>query len=300
MLTLFSIPKAFEGDNAVMQRNAIQSWLRLRPRPEIILFGKDKGTPETAAEFSLHHVAGVECNESGTPLVNSLFETAERTAANDVLCYINSDIILLSDFLPAVERVAQLRRRFLIGGQRWDVDIKEPLDFVPAWEEQVRDRVAQSGKLHGPTGIDYFVFSRGLWGEIPPFAIGRTTWDNWLLYRARARKGVLIDATPVVTAVHQNHGYSHVANGFDGAWKGPESKRNFELSGGTKHVFTLNDANFLLTPGGLKKPELTLERLNRQLVTTAVLRPYLVPFTWLAKLGLGVIYRLRRMGRKTV
>jgi len=37
MLTLFTIPKAFQGHTGVIQRNAIRSWTLLRPECEIIL-----------------------------------------------------------------------------------------------------------------------------------------------------------------------------------------------------------------------------------------------------------------------
>jgi len=55
VLTLFTIPKAFNGHIAVIQRNAIQSWMRLHPEIEIILFGADEGTAEAAREFGLRY-----------------------------------------------------------------------------------------------------------------------------------------------------------------------------------------------------------------------------------------------------
>ena len=51
MLTLFTIPKAFEGHSGVIQRNAIKSWTLLQPQCEIILMGDDEGTGEAAAEM---------------------------------------------------------------------------------------------------------------------------------------------------------------------------------------------------------------------------------------------------------
>ncbi|MCK4788759.1 MAG: hypothetical protein KAV87_33765 [Desulfobacteraceae bacterium] len=298
MLTLFSIPKQFQDDTAIVQRNAIQSWTHLKPRPDIILFGDDKGTAEVAAEFGIRHVPGIACNEFGTPLVSALFETAEREAKGNVLCYVNADIILLSDFMSALEQIMHRKRRFLAAGQRWDVDIKEPLKFGPRWEEQLRAMVTQNGQLHPPTGIDYFIFTHGLWGNIPPFAIGRTVWDNWLLYKARASKAPLIDASEVVMAVHQNHGYSHVPNGFEGAWKGSEAVRNLELSGGSSYIFTLQDADWVLTARGLKKPKLTRERIGRQLDALAVLRPRLAPVFRLVKKCLILLNRPFRVTGK--
>jgi hypothetical protein len=226
-------------------------------------------------------------NEFGTPLVNSLFETAKHVVTSDLLCYINADIILLSDFMKAVRQVASQKRRFLMVGQRWDIDITETLGFAPNWEEHLRTRVTQNGRLHPPTGIDYFLFPRGFWGRIPHFAIGRTAWDNWLLYRARAQGASLIDATQTIMVVHQNHDYAHIPDGVEGAWKGQEAKRNQKLIGGYEKSFTLLDANWLLTSQGLM-PAATPEHQRRARETWLLLHyPALFVFRkWSQRLSL--------------
>jgi hypothetical protein len=59
VVTLFTIPKAFRGLIGVIQRNAIESWTHLQPRPEIIPPGNDEGTGEVARELGLRHVPHV-------------------------------------------------------------------------------------------------------------------------------------------------------------------------------------------------------------------------------------------------
>lgn len=287
MLTIFAIPKPFRGHNNVIQVNAIRSWLCLRPQCEIILFGKDEGTAEVASQNGLRHVPDVECNEYGTPLVSSLFGAAQRLASYNTLCYVNADIILTGDFLPAISQVS--KPSFLLVGRRWDIELKEPLDFEnPDWERQVRALVAEKGKSHPVTGIDYFVFSRGLYSDIPPLAIGRGGWDNWLIYRARASKAPVIDATAVIMAIHQDHDYSHHPGGAQGVWKGPEIKRNTELMGGVDHAFTLDYATHLLTAHGLKsalKPRHLYFRLRAVPILHPRLGFLLAPLKVLHKLG---------------
>ena len=51
------------------------------------------------------------------------------------------------------------------------------------------------------SALDYFVFTRNLWPEIPDFALGRTAWDNWLAAEPLLRGAPLIDATGAVTAI---------------------------------------------------------------------------------------------------
>ena len=215
------------------------------------MFGDEDGSAEVAAELGIRHIPEVSRNEYGTPVVDSIFDTAQKIGKHDLFCYVNADIILMGDFITAVLQVYQQMPRFLIIGQRWDVEINESLDFSGGWERKLHSFVVSRGRLHPPTGIDYFVFPRGLFGEIPPFAVGRAAWDNWMLYRARSRKAALIDATQVVMAVHQNHDYAHVPGGAQEVWKGREAMRNLKLAGGYDKTFSLNDANWLLSPQGL-------------------------------------------------
>ncbi len=272
-ITIFTTPKAFRDHLAIIQRNAIRSWTLLPAVGEIMLLGDSEGTAAVAQEFGVRHIPQVACNEYGTPLLNSLFESAQAAASFPVLAYVNADIILLDDFAAAVQRISP--PRFLMVGQRWDLDLNRPWDFTsPEWEARLHAYLAEHGNLHGATGIDYFVFPAGLWASIPPFAIGRTSWDNWLIYRARARGAAVVDATQAITAIHQNHDYSHVPGGSEKVWKGVEAQHNLELAGGQSRCFTLQDATHVLTPRGLEST-LDREHLLRHLSATSILHPRL-------------------------
>ncbi|HET8998367.1 MAG TPA: hypothetical protein VFP86_01850 [bacterium] len=243
MLTLFAIPKPFRDQVGVIQRNAIKSWAMLRPACQIVLLGDDEGTVEMAKECGARHVPEVARNEFGTPLLDSVFAVAERVATNDVLCYVNADIMLMSDFTAAVTRLAG-QKRFLMIGQRWDVDIDAPWDFEERdWENRLRSYVSNHGAFRDPYGPDYFVFTRGLWQTLPQLVLGRFFWEYWLIFRARSLSVPVVDATPCVMAIHQTHDYTHVK---PGVW-GPETRRNVELAGGPEHFFTVGDATHILT-----------------------------------------------------
>jgi len=267
MLTLFAIPKPFRGYIATIQYNAIQSWMRLQPACEIILFGDDEGTAEVVREFGLRHIPYVTLSEYGTPLLNSIFAQAQAVASHRVLAYVNADIILFGDFTAAVQRIPF--HRFLMVGQRWNMNLEQPLDFShPDWQSQLCECVRSQGTPNERCGIDYFVFTSGLWGEIPPFTIGRTVWDNWLIYRARAQGARVVDTSHAVMAVHQNHDYSHIregkTTGWEAAWNGPEAQRNLQLAGGDyTRGFTLDDATWALPARGFVRPVLSAERLRQ-------------------------------------
>lgn len=253
MLTIFSCPKHFLGPFNVIQRNAIQSWRRLGPEVEVILMGDDEGTSEVAKEFGVHHISDVARNASGTPLISSLFEKAQEEAACERMCYVNADIVLMSDFIQGIKRVAAEMPRSLMVGRRWNLDLKEPVDFNANWEEWLLTQVAHRGKLYYHFAIDYFVYPKGIWGEIPSFAIGRPGWDNWVLYRARRQGIPVVDLTKAVTVIHQNHDYSHHPGGWAGAMKGEESKQNIQLAGQVGHAYSLLDAQYCLTRKGVRR-----------------------------------------------
>ena len=241
------------GHIAVTQWNAIKSWTMLLPNPEVILLGDEEGVGEMARKLNVRHIPEVVCSEFGTPLVNSLFDTAQKASLNDMICYVNADIILQGDFMQGIERVITVEPQALMVGRRWNVDIKEILSFEGDWEADLSTLVGKKGKLYPYFAIDYFVFPRNVLGEIPPLAIGRPAWDNWVIYRARSLGLPVIDMTEAVTVVHQNHDYSHHPDGWEGAMKGEESRRNIELVGEVAHVHSLLDATHYLTVRGLKK-----------------------------------------------
>lgn len=250
-LTLFACPKSVGGAHIeTIQRNALTSWTLLPGRPEIILFG-EASAARLAAELGARHSDRVDFTATGAPLLDSLFGAVEEIASGDVLAYVNADIILMSDFAMAAERVSTARRAFLMVGQRTDLDIAERLGFGEGWELRLRERAAREGALQSHRAIDYFVYSPGLWGEIPPLAVGRASFDNWLLRRARDLRVPVVDATPVVTAVHQNHHYDHVAGGAAEVYSGAEADRNMALAGGASKLFFIYDATHVLTQWAL-------------------------------------------------
>ena len=254
MLTIFTTPKPFQGHADIIQRNAIQSWCRLEGSPEVILIGDELGTAEVAREFRVRHERRVIRNEYGTKFLNQIFDLGQQMATREVVCYVNCDIMLMSDLTRAVEQVSRWRKSFLLIGRRWDVDIKELWDFRSEdWEERLHRLVSSDGNQRSSAWIDYFVFARGAYTNIPPFVIGRVGWDNWLVWKARSLKISVVDVSPSVKAVHQNHDYGYHPEGKKGVWQGEEAKRNYELAGGWTRCYSIADATHRLTPSGVQR-----------------------------------------------
>jgi hypothetical protein len=285
MITIFTLPKAFDGHINIIQRNAIKSWTCLSPKCQIVICGNDPGTEEVAKEFDVKCIPDIERNEFGTPLLSSAFEKVKTVAVNNLLCYVNSDIIFLSDFILSINRVKT--DTFLLIGNRCNVDIKESIDFeTKDWELKLIRRIEQTGSLQSPIGADYFVFRKDeALAEIPPFAVGRPGWDNWFIYNARKRKYRVIDASKVVTAVHQNHDYSHLSAEhskrpgeihWDG-WEGPEIEKQRKLLEAhgqidNQQLFRLLDATHILTERKLRAA-VDYQHLRRAFDTLPVFYP---------------------------
>lgn len=276
MLTFFTTTKAFTGQFDTIQRNAIESWLHSCPTCEIILVGDEEGSRQVADEYGLRLIPRVDCNKYGRPLLNSIFQKVEKISSNSILCYINADIILLHDFLPAVNLIQKWKPNFLIVGQRWKLDLHEPWDFSAAdWAERLKARLEKYGSLSSPKGIDYFVFPRGLLRQMPPFAVGRPAWDNWMIYRAHSKRVPVVDATNIITAIHQNHPYKFQKEGGRNVhpYEDVEAQRNRELAGISAHSFGVDDASYFLSTTGIHSSfkRFTPERFIRYLEVLTIL-----------------------------
>ncbi len=252
MLTLFSTPKPFRGPVAMTQRNALGSWRRLHPDVEVILFGDEEGTGEISRQLGLRHEPHVERSPLGPVRADSMFLRAQEIARHDVLCYANCDIVLTKDFSQALKRVRAWRDAFLMVGCRWDTNVMEPIDFaVPDWQERIVARAKSDGIRRFYHAIDYFAFTRGLYREMPALVVGRIWWDHWMVWKALAQGSAVVDVSEVVCAVHQNHDYSHVPEGWQSVANDEDARRNLEAAGGHAHLRTIEDATFRLTADGI-------------------------------------------------
>ncbi len=274
MLTLFATPKSFEGHTGLIQSNAIASWMALRPAPEIILFGDDDGTAEICRELGLTHVPMLERTQFGAPLLPDLFAKAQRLAANDVLSYVNADIILLPDFIEALNLARRVREKFLMVARVWRVRIDDCWNFQePDCESKLRAFVRERGRQSPPPGnSDFFAFPRGLWSKIPDFGIGRGAWDPWLVYEARRLGAAVVDASPFVMAVHQNHDQSTYPHGLK-RWK-REMNHNYGLIGENAASFCLYDATHVIDSRGIQRSH-GLRYLSRRIDTLPEFHPAL-------------------------
>ena len=235
---------------------------------EIILLGDDEGTAEIAAEYGIRHQPDTPYHENRLPLAGPLYARAQEMATFDLMMYINSDIILISDFVSTLHKIVEYyknrTRPFLAVGRRTDLKLTERLDFNdPGWEISLRAEAKQHGCLVKAHSIDYFIFKKGSWpGKIPAFTLGGEYLDNYLIGAAFARGMDVIDATVGITAIQQEtidrNNKAHIFKRRES----PEAKRlenlyfqGFYITPDNPYlfIFKTSHANVQYTSNGIRK-----------------------------------------------
>jgi hypothetical protein len=308
MLTVFGLPKAFKGRFKLIQENAIRSWAQLTPKPEIILFGDDEGTAEMAREIGARLEPSVSRNEWDTPLIGDIFARAQSMSSNETMCYLNSDIIVMSSLMGAIDHLTShySTEPFLGVARKTNVPIERPIEFEQvSWESHLTREARQRGKFV-TYDSDIFVFRRGLWKDMPEFAIGRCYWTQWLMYKAR-RSGVdMIDMTNVVVNIESKHDYSHAkSTGHNARLSGVEFEANRRLFRGCKYYTTVN-ASHVLTDRGLEPtpPKFLVLRYTVRLeyfvyfLLKGAWYPYSMPLIWIARYAAATLRFARSLSRR--
>lgn len=240
--TIVSVPFPFKDNQLTIdhQHNAIKSWTLLDPRPEIVLLGYEYGIAEVAQEYGCIHVPGIGTNELGHLSMKSIFKQIAQHATNDWIAYLDTDAILLDDFLPMVDYCTSRWENCLVCAGRWDANLPNRIKFSdPNWQKYVLNAVYKEGKK----GSDYFIYRKGFYQHIPDFSIGKGAWDGWMIGAALEQKIPVVNVTQACHVVHQKHGMR---------WsKSIATGRNKRLCGKTEAW--INNSTIFLKKGDIAK-----------------------------------------------
>lgn len=267
MLTILCSPKPFVDEAAWNQLNALRSWRAIHPDIEIVIFGAPLGAAEAAAEVNAELVPKFETSSSGAPSFNAMVAYAEWHSRHNLIVYANCDILLTTSMLHAMQAARQRFDHFLLVGERLDlaqgvtVDVRED-----GWLNKLSG-LAAGGKLtaHGPTGADYFGFTRGMWASLPPVFMGRAMCDQALLHNCLLRRIPVIDGTLAVVNLHQYHGYQHVPGGKQQVFAGEDPAMMAKAHGLRRSLPTVADADWRLEQHGVILPDQKRRHVLRRL-----------------------------------
>jgi len=204
--TIITTPKPLNVPvNRLAFENAIRSWVRIVPRPEILVFGGDRDLVESEGA----RWVDVPRTAYGRPYFDDFITQSEALATNDILMYCTDHLILTSDLSPVVKTVSDsFPGHFLIIGKRRQLHIKEPIDFsISTWEDTLRSQALATKFIGSVAAKDYIVFRRPLGLAPPNFILGYPWYDTWFVWAALQANYPVVDATHAIMVIHQNHGF---------------------------------------------------------------------------------------------
>jgi hypothetical protein len=208
MITFFTTLEQF----LYREKNSLLSWTKLDCVHEIVVY--------TSLETSqiLEHPKVVarkypkELKPLDPPSIKDLFLDAIDKTDNQYLCYVNSDIIFLSDFCETFKHIKdKYDKPFQMVGKRRDwVDYCD-LDINNLSDEQIME-IAGDLPFRNTEHCDYFCFHKDVYLNLnsknffPNFLIARGSFDRCMLWLPRQIGYDSIDCSENIYALHHEEG----------------------------------------------------------------------------------------------
>jgi hypothetical protein len=227
MLTIYSTLKNFTNEHTrIVQTNAVKSWLKLEPTPEVFIMGGDESVKSFCEELNITHV-DVKQSEYGVPYLNDMMYKIEDLASNDFLLLVSGDIILFQETIAALNIAKNRLANFCLCSIKQESSVDSLIEFKAGWEIEIKKSAIHYSL---PTSGDFFLYPKKYFLNsipgIPDFIIGRSSCDSWLIKKA-FEADVLVNATDFIPLIHQRHDYSHITLVNDDS---PEYRTNLSLA----------------------------------------------------------------------
>jgi hypothetical protein len=248
MFTFLTTAKSFLDAFRVVQLRALSNWQKSTPNADMVLFGKSDGAEMVCDELNIRQVPDIEASQTGVPYFDSVARWAEKNAKYDVQVYANADILFPPDFGRYLEKVPM--GPFLMVGQR--VDLAEKTAFDPdVFYDQLKSVLKEhQAEIHRPSGMDFFVFRRGMFQDLKPLIVGRGGYDSALVAYCLRKRIPVIDASFAFPIVHQWHDYGHLQGGKRQAHAGEEAQLNLGRHGLRNFAPHCVDADLMMLRSG--------------------------------------------------
>jgi hypothetical protein len=290
-LTILTSFKPFVAGDRLRQINALASWLALDMDVEVVAFGETPGFDAIAAQHGVQHVRDIPAFEGRLPRVDQVMAYGEQHGKHDLQVYVNGDIVIFEDFAEALRSIKF--RRFVMVGQRMDVDVDEPLPVADAAQRgQVKEGLFASGRWHDIGGMDYFAWRRGSLPKLPPLYLGAAGWDNIVVYCCRQAGVPVVDGTRDIKVFHQNHEHHRLETGGRAAYEGPAAKLNLAQVADPMCRFYTTDASHWLDGGQVKSAYASPRHVWRMILTYPIVRGWPAGLRWPFRIAAGITRRV--------
>lgn len=239
-LVLFTSFKPFVGNAAILQACSLANWRTILPMAQIVNFETESANAEDYPAL----VNTIQLHEEGlVPSFGAMVKGLVDHVDADLFLYANGDILFDKTILTALRSVPP--HTFLLTGQRIDRD------------EQGERR------LHRPSGMDYFLFRRGMFANLPSVTMGRAYCDSALVADCLRYRIPVIDASFAVRVEHQYHDYGHIEGGRESVWEGADARQNLKDNDLRPFAPHCIDATQTLLPDGRIVPTIRPSHLRR-------------------------------------
>jgi len=191
-----------------MQLNSLRSWIALEHEKEIYVFNRDDSVKDMCKNIDVKLVEDYESSpHSDIPTWRAMRNFAHSISTDDdIIIWVNSDVMFDESLIETIRQVLQNKiENFVLVGQKYD------------WSNFYKlDNEFKIGSLsplvkHGEYAIDYFIFKKNLFENVPGFFIARQKFDNYLLSKA-INEYFTIDCTNTLLCVHHRHDYGPEIN----------------------------------------------------------------------------------------
>jgi hypothetical protein len=187
---------------SIIQKNSIDSWLSLDIEKKILIINKDQSVKNLFRDSNVTIIEDYECsNHSDIPTWRTMRDKAVTIAdKDDIIVWVNSDVMFDKSLVETINVVRNEVDDFVLVGQK--------LDWQNFYNLKDFSRISELTpmNLHGEWAIDYFIFKKNAFENVPPFFIARMRFDNFLMNKA-INEYTAIDCTETILCVHHRHDY---------------------------------------------------------------------------------------------
>tara|TARA_R110000744_G_scaffold85265_2_gene166652 strand:- start:7376 stop:8209 length:834 start_codon:yes stop_codon:yes gene_type:complete len=222
-ITFFTTCKPFNESNVVRQTNTLNNLANINTDKDVVLFSEESEiqAKEICDNNSIDFITEFRKSQNtNIPYVDDLFSRVQDLYNSDFYCYINCDMILLDDFVESLTLIhsevkpRQEGKSIFVCGRRLDTEdfTDTYIDFSNKSSSDILE-MCPNRSLHSEYGIDYFVFEKGMFLDMPNFLIARTVFDNSIVGHSCVNPDIFeIDITHSTNVIHQDHEYGEMSN----------------------------------------------------------------------------------------
>ena len=223
LLTLFTTWNS-NSEKDLVHNNTVRNWLSFRPYVIPVIFTNETSIASECRQNGWDVLPVRQTAADDVPVLKFMYLEAMKAYNTTYYAYSNSDILYsgtlvdtligcaynLSYFLNVTHsgdsflygKSVYAQEPTLIVGQRTNVQNVTNNESL-TWAA-ITSVVREKGRLFFEYAIDYFITpSNYPWGDSAEVIIGTLVYDNWLIYNARIKKHLIIDATSTLLALHQ-------------------------------------------------------------------------------------------------